>query len=531
MSATNHEVAARIVEFWGRAHWTGLAVFAAIWLAALAVLLITAFSVSRLVRVLWSLPIALSAFLGHLAYSITGHHLAFYDVVLYASEQAHWGDVLRLYSSWIESAVAWVGVGLLGFWLPPRRALRIPLGSALAPALPLGLIAGLLLGEAGKGTRALPEQFSPLTMLLVAAVQRPFQSTSPREIVASGPEQPPLTEDVFLVIDESVRADFIDPNGARGVTPFLASRSGEFANFGYAVSGNNCSLFSNLILRYGGTPESLTQTLRSGPSIWAWAHAAGFRTVYIDAQLEGGRLQNGMTLGERNEIDELIQLEAPITERDERAADLLATFSRDGTRTFALVNKWGSHFPYAQNYPADAAPFQPAMAPDEPIGGDRERLLGAYRNSVLWTTDRFFERLLKADVGASALIYTSDHGQNLLERGVVTHCSAVDPYPLEGVVPLLVLAGPAELRERFSHAAARGLDRASHFEIFPTLLELFGFDPARRARYGPSLLDPRRDESARGFTYGPVIGPAREPLWRVVSPELIAGTRAQSGRP
>lgn len=526
---TNHEFAARAGELWTRAHWPGLAAFAGVWLAALAALLIVSFSASTWLRVLWSLPVALSAFLGHLAYAITGHHLAFYDVVLYASEQARWGNALALYSSWLAPVLAWVAIGVVGIWLPPRRALRIPRGQVLAPALPLALIAALLVAEAGKGTRALPEQFSPLAMLLVAAAQRPFELGAARENVPTPAEHPPLAEDVFLVIDESVRADFLDPNGARGVTPFLASHAAAFANFGYAISGNNCSLFANLILRYGGTRESLAETLRSGPSIWAWAHAAGLHTVYIDGQLARGRLQNGMTLGERREIDELVQLgDAPTTERDDRAAGALAALAHDGRRSFALVNKWGSHFPYARNYPPESVSFQPSMSPDEPIGSDRERLLGAYRNSVRWTTDRFFERLLAADLGGSALIYTSDHGQNLLDRGVVTHCSSDDPHPLEGVVPLLVLAGPPALRERFAQASARSLDRASHFEIFPTLLELFGFDPARRARYGPSLLDPPGPVRARAFTYGPVIGLAREPQWLELPGDVRALALASS---
>jgi lipid A ethanolaminephosphotransferase len=522
---TNHEVAARCGELWQRAHWTGLGAFAAIWLLALAALVAVAWSASLRLRALWSLPIALSAFLGDLAYAITGHHLAFYDVVLYASEQAHWGDALTLYSSWLGPVLADVAAGLAGVWLAPRRALVWP-GAALAPLAPLALIAALLVAESGRGTRALPEQFGPLSMLLVASIQQPLELRAARAGVGAPPEHAPLARDVFLVVDESVRADFLDLNGARGVTPFLASRSAELANFGFAVAGNNCSLFANLILRYGGTRETLADTLRSGPSLWAWARAAGFHTVYIDAQLAHGRLQNGMTLGERGEIDELVQLgEAPILERDARAAQRLAELASDGRRSFALVNKWGSHFPFARNYPPAAEHFAPALAPDEPIGADRERLHNAYRNSVRWTTDGFFEQLFEADLGSSVVLYTSDHGQNLLDRGVVTHCSSSDPHPLEGVVPLLVWAGPPELRARFAAAASRRLDRASHFEIFPTLLELFGFDAARSARYGPDLLDPAAPAGALAFSYGPVIGLVREPAWLELPADLRALAR------
>src|SRR3546814_6406049 len=45
------------------------------------------------------------------------------------------------------------------------------------------------------------------------------------------------------------------------------------------------------------------------------------------------------------------------------------------------------------------------------------------------------------------MIYTSDHGQNLHERGdpgLSTHCS-VDPLQEEGVVPLVVIDGNRDL--------------------------------------------------------------------------------------
>ena len=71
-----------------------------------------------------------------------------------------------------------------------------------------------------------------------------------------------------------MRGDFLDVNERRGVTPYLRSQRERFANFGYAVSGNNCSLFSNLILRYGGIRERLSESDHTFPSIWAYAKAA-----------------------------------------------------------------------------------------------------------------------------------------------------------------------------------------------------------------------------------------------------------------
>src|SRR3546814_13446282 len=88
------------------------------------------------------------------------------------------------------------------------------------------------------------------------------------------------------------------------------------------------------------------------------------------------------------------------------------------------------------------------------------------------------------------MIYTSDHGQNLHERGdpgLSTHCS-VDPLQEEGVVPLVVIDGNRDLSMDWRRDVAHNHNRSSHYMIFLTLLELMGYDPtAVEKRYGRAL--------------------------------------------
>src|SRR3546814_21003539 len=102
------------------------------------------------------------------------------------------------------------------------------------------------------------------------------------------------------------------------------------------------------------------------------------------------------------------------------------------------------------------------------------RYRNSYRNSLLWTVGGFFDQLFAGGVPAGALIvYTSDHGQTLHERGdagTTTHCSPA-PAPAEGAVPLVVVdAGGA-----WAAAAPRHFDASSHYRIFPTLLSPMGY--------------------------------------------------------
>src|SRR3546814_19926024 len=65
------------------------------------------------------------------------------------------------------------------------------------------------------------------------------------------------------------------------------------------LSVTNCSVGSNVTLRYGGTRKDYQRINGTQPSIWAYARKAGLRTVYIDSQRTGGALQNMMTDEER----------------------------------------------------------------------------------------------------------------------------------------------------------------------------------------------------------------------------------------
>jgi hypothetical protein len=82
-------------------------------------------------------------------------------------------------------------------------------------------------------------------------------------------------------------------------------------------------------------------------------------------------------------------------------------------------------------------------------------------------------------------------------------------------VPLFVIAGKSslpsdlKLQSRFEEAARVNRHRLSHFQIFPTVLQLAGFDPAEvRERFPASMLEPiEDDEMVRAFTFGSVVSP------------------------
>ena len=527
VASTNYLLLERLTHLTRAGNYPAVAVFLTIWALALVSVAIAAWLPWGWLRIAWALLLAGSAFFGDLNFTVAKAHLTFYDAVLYWAERPHWSDAAMTYALWFVSPLIRAGLGVVGFALPPAGRLPFPRLLAAAPLVPFLIVSTLLLVLGGKGTRALPEQYNSLSMFAAIVVSDSLGDMSrTRRPVTERPGEP-LARHLVLLVDESVRADFIDLNGARGVTPVLLEHEREIANFGYAVSGNNCSIFSNLALRFGGHPERLSESLRTGPSIWAYAHAAGFRTVYIDGQMEGGRLQNGMNVIERLSIDEFIQPDhIDRIRRDVFIAGILREILSRDERLFVYVNKRGTHFPYRGQYPDEGSVFVPDMGPSEPIGESRERLLNSFRNAIRWNTDGFFRELFREDIPDATFLYTSDHGQNLLDRGVILQCNSSDPHELEGLVPLLAITSDPELAARLRRAATTHQDRTTHFQLFATLLELMGYERDEiRVHFPRGLFDPASDEQLR-FSYGPIVDSStRKVRWREMPSDLRQLTR------
>ncbi len=110
---------------------------------------------------------------------------------------------------------------------------------------------------------------------------------------------------ILVLVDESIRADFIDLQPGNTTTPNLGKLSNQLINFGPAVSGGVCSNYSNALMRFGASRKDLTNSVNSNATIFAYAKKAGYRTVYIDAQAynnsRGHKIQNFMNLREKGE--------------------------------------------------------------------------------------------------------------------------------------------------------------------------------------------------------------------------------------
>lgn len=385
-----------------------------------------------------------------------------------------------------------------------RSALRFVGGAGVAASLPLLAIFALTLTRGGNGADGLPIQYKAPALLATLLVHETLIEIPERRQVQDRPEAEGV-RNIILIVDESVRGDY----AARPeLLPSLARMDRYRYDFGIAVAATNCSVGSNMAFRMGATQEGFQDSLNANPYLWDYARSAGYQSVFIEAQASHGRLNNRISLYEKGRIDEFIWVDGPDRfARDIAAANLIrARMQREG-KHFVYVVKSGVHFPYEGSYDVNSAPYRPHMTGmDVP---DRGRMRNSYKNALRHSIDGFFSALGAEglDLSNAVIIYTSDHGQNLLDNGSqLTHCSVANSTASEGLVPMMVLSAQPQVVEKLRPNLAANRDRLSHFNIVPTILEIMGY---ARTGGGATIFDPQT--GGRGF-YSGVVRVGNNPL-------------------
>jgi glucan phosphoethanolaminetransferase (alkaline phosphatase superfamily) len=508
--------------------------FGAMFVVLTVALFMTAYIRQTLVRHLFALVMFVSAVFFDVYTRVTADYLTYSSFVSLVYSAGFIQDAAYQYRDALISGVVGGLLLLFGIGLKPRR--RMPLPGALlvaAPVLGVLLLSAVLFVRAGEGARGLPIMYTPLAYLNLFTYEALHNTVGPREPVILARNGQAVDHDIVLVIDESISGNYLDINAPFGVHSNLKEpRPGvEIFNYGYAASIANCSADTNVTLRYGGTRADYMRINTTQPSIWQYAKKAGLRTVYIDAQRTGGNLQNLMSETEKKDIDEFVQFDqTSVRDRDMAAAAKLIDLLNDGKPELVVINKVGAHFPVHDKYPDAFMAYRPTLPRGQFVEvadtGKRDGFNGqpddwmlyrnAYKNTVLWNVGEFFSRVFaQADMRNALLIYTSDHGQDLHERGnpgLNTHCGG-DPVEEEGLVPLVVIQGDQLRTLDWQKSLAANKDRSSHYNIFPTLLQLMGYDLAGvEAVYGKPLSVPTADEFTFNYRFNARLG--AKPEWK-----------------
>ncbi len=163
--------------------------------------------------------------------------------------------------------------------------------------------------------------------------------------------------------------------------------------------------------------------------------------------------------------------------------DLDTYIKANSTDKLIVLHKHGSHGPaYYKRYPAQFAQFTPTCNTKNLHQCTAQELINTYDNIVLYT-DYFLDRVIQHletnnTVYQTALLYVSDHGESLGEKGVYLHGMPYWIAPQEQThVPFIFWASPDFAVDR-SHLTQMQSQEFSHDYLFHTLLGLFAVNTA-----------------------------------------------------
>ncbi|MFT5592181.1 MAG: glucan phosphoethanolaminetransferase (alkaline phosphatase superfamily) [Oceanicoccus sp.] len=433
-------------------------------------------------------------------YQVTNHYLEFYELETMLHAINNWSDALFAFDGlWYGLMVALLGG--LAIFMPLNSPILYNKYLMIFPSiLTCVILISILYLREGDGTKGMPTQYTGLAYSLVIIkdeIFNPLSDDLPEINVAHTKSS--FNGDLIVVVDESIRGDFLDINNANGVATSLLEHSMKMVNFGIAASATNCSDTTNLSLRRGVRRSTYLHDKNHNPSLWQFAKKAGYRTVYLDAQLTQGRLGNHMTEPEKEDIDYFYQVSDSgyqLFNKDNILANQLIELLNNETRDFIYINKMGAHFPYEGKYPSNATVYSPVMQsvlfdksypeedelphPDDYSELMRLKFINSYKNAVSWNVTNFFKVFTESNKSNPyVMMYTSDHGQSFHDdgrEGYGTHCSIASADPEEGVVPFLILSNEALILDKLKIAQKINKNKVSHFNMAPTLYDLMGYD-------------------------------------------------------
>jgi hypothetical protein len=324
---------------------------------------------------------------------------------------------------------------------------------------------------AAYGYNAIGEYLKALLMPQIPYVQR---ATAPPVTCSSCPSI------LFFAIDESITHEALVASGStlpHGTA--IGNQWGVPAAYFSAYAAGNHSSISNYILRLGvgksAYPDIGYRTL-SLPNIFSYAKAAGYETIFYDAQKESKRLQNLMSQYDLKAVDRFLVADTSSDRfnRDMEALDRLRDYieAAGNERRLAIVLvKNGVHFPYVNSVPASRLSELPegCRSADTSFSAqDAFCKKAQYEAAIRFAVDEFMGRLFSMLADKDfALVYTSDHGQSISSKYRLPHGSVENTSACEISVPIFI-AGKV-FADGVQPEGVR-----SHFQIPPTILRILG---------------------------------------------------------
>jgi len=284
---------------------------------------------------------------------------------------------------------------------------------------------------------------------------------------------------VLLIVDESIRGDLLGINNSQTPsTPFLnkfAEQNKNFINLGVASSGGSYSVLSNAFMFLGKPSNNNEDPFSFRPSVFQYCKKAGVTTVRIDSNMRSATnfvfKQHDLLYTDRYlHVTKALAKTKNKWDLDRKAIPFISKSLKNNERVLVYFTKEGAHFPQIKAMPPGYTETRKELRHIKNVK------MREYLAAVNWCADGFISMLIEELKDHNVLvIYTSDHGTSVVKKrhrrgGVIKEQVSV-PF-------LLIPFGEQATNFVNMHRTyLKGLkNKASHFQIFSSILYLIGYE-------------------------------------------------------
>ncbi len=298
---------------------------------------------------------------------------------------------------------------------------------------------------------------------------------------------------MVMVVGETVRAANWGLSGyTRQTTPELAAFPGVINFSSVRSCGTDTETSLPCIFSPWGRRQYDESKIRGSESLLDVVARAGFRVVWVDNQAGCKGVCQGV---ESARPDPALSPQACAGKECQDAAlvDQLRRLVKETPGNLLIVlHQMGNHGPaYFKRYPDEFKVFTPACEDPDLPHCSSESIVNAYDNAI-----RYADHVLASALGFlneqtshdAAMLYVSDHGESLGEKGLFLHGVPYAIAPdMQTQVPMVMWLSPSFAQSmRVNSACLSEVAKApqAHDNIFHTLL---GMLDVKTAVYAPEM--------------------------------------------
>lgn len=291
------------------------------------------------------------------------------------------------------------------------------------------------------------------------------------------PVQSNLPLQVVVIIGESARADHLGVYGYQRNTTPLLQKEQNLLLFQNVSTCGTATIVSVPCLMTRATRQNL-KPAKEETSFVSLFKKLGFKPLWVSEQAKFNGVNSEIS-PIADEAEKTVFQDNNLTVKVQEFKNYFQQELKSSKqKSLAIFHMTGSHAPYQWFYPKEFKYFTPTCPELLPNSCPHDLLINNYDNTIVYT-DYFLAGVIDAIRDKNAImVYVSDHGEYLGERGRYLHGQETEDAELRHV-PMIWWVSDQFIKlypKKVTNMRSKLRDKLSHDNVFHSVLNCAGID-------------------------------------------------------